>query len=256
MEMSETRYPIGIQNFEKLRRDGCVYVDKTDLVYRLVSNGFYYFLSRPRRFGKSLLLSTIEAYFEGKRDLFKGLAIDSLTEQWDPHPVLHLDLNSANFNCTDALDRHLRYHLDYWDKKFGITSNDENLADRFQTVIRSIREKTGRKVVILIDEYDKPLLMTVHDRELQDRMRNILKSFYAVLKSRDGDIKFALMTGVTKFGKVSIFSDLNNLNDITLDERFDTLCGITPDELSGISAKAYPRCPETWCQPCRMSRVA
>ncbi|MDE6026648.1 MAG: ATP-binding protein [Muribaculaceae bacterium] len=229
----ETKYPIGIQNFEKLRRDGCVYVDKTDLIYRLISNGFYYFLSRPRRFGKSLLLSTIEAYFEGKRELFRGLAIDTLTEEWEPRPVLHLDLNTANLANTEALNRHLKYHLDVWDKKYDINSStDGNLADRFQTIIRSIREKTGRKVVILIDEYDKPLLMSVHDPDLEDRMRDILKSFYGVLKSRDGGIKFGMMTGVTKFGKISIFSDLNNLNDITLDERFDTLCGITPAELT------------------------
>ena len=232
MEMNRTRYPIGIQNFENLRSGGWAYVDKTALVYDLVMNGQYYFLSRPRRFGKSLLVSTIEAYFQGKRELFRGLAIDSLTEEWDPHPVFHIDLNAKNYENPDSLKNTIKVYLDEWEQAYGLDNGRLDIEDRFRILIHEASVQTGRRAVVLIDEYDKPLLSTVHDRELQETYRAILKGFYGVLKSCGADLRFALLTGVTKFSKVSVFSDLNNLEDITLDDRYATICGITPDELA------------------------
>lgn len=229
--MTPVKYPIGIQSFEKIRTENYIYVDKTDMIHELVSSGTYYFLSRPRRFGKSLLVSTIEAYFQGKRHLFSGLAIDSLATDWEPSPVLHIDLNAKNYqSATDLVDI-LSYHLEDWEKEYGLEMSDRSPEERFSSIVRRAHEVSGRKVVILVDEYDKPLLLTAHDHKINSEIRDIMKAFYGVLKSRDADIRFALLTGVTKFSKVSIFSDLNNLNDITLDNRYATLCGITPNEL-------------------------
>lgn len=225
------KYPIGVQNFEKLRTEGYVYVDKTDLLYKLVSNGSYYFLSRPRRFGKSLLISTLEAYFQGKRELFKGLAIDKLTYDWEPRPVFHLDLNAKDYENRESLILIIEAHLEKWEAIFGTDKADKTPDIRFAWLIRKAHEETGRKVAILIDEYDKPLISTIKNEPLQDTYRGILKGFYGVLKSCDADIQFAMLTGVTKFSKVSIFSDLNNFEDITLNDRFSTICGITPEEL-------------------------
>ena len=195
--MGNRIYPIGIQNFEKIRKEGYVYVDKTALMYKLVKSGSYYFLSRPRRFGKSLLISTFEAYFEGKRDLFEGLAVDTLEKE----------------------------------SLYGTRSAETTLALRFAGVVGRAYEQSGERVAILIDEYDKPLLQAIGNEELQREFRNTLKPFYGVLKTMDGCIKFALLTGVTKFGKVSVFSDLNNLNDISMDEPFISICGITEKEI-------------------------
>lgn len=224
-------YPVGIQNFEKIRRDGYLYIDKTSLIYSLVKTGSYYFLSRPRRFGKSLLISTLEAYFQGKKELFDGLAIAELEKEWIQRPVFHIDLNIAKYDKESDLEDMLNRSLVAWEKLYGADPAERSLALRFAGVIERAYEKTGQRVAILIDEYDKPLLQAITDQELQEKFRNALKPFYGVMKSKDGCIKFALLTGVTKFGKVSVFSDLNNLMDISMDRRYIDICGITQKEI-------------------------
>ena len=224
-------YPIGIQNFEKLRKGGFVYVDKTALIHRLVSTGGYYFFGRPRRFGKSLMISTLESYFEGRKDLFQGLAIESLEKDWDEYPIFHIDLNNEEYNSRKRLEGVLNNYLVRWERIYGSEPSEESLSLRFAGLIRRASEQTGRGVVILIDEYDKPLIQSLDNEELQSEYRSILKSFYGNLKSCDKYIRFALLTGVTRFSRVSIFSDLNNLRDITMENEFASLCGISETEL-------------------------
>ena len=225
------KYPIGIQNFEKIRKDGFVYVDKTALIYQIVSEGSYYFLSRPRRFGKSLLLSTFEAYFQGKKELFEGLAISKLEKNWNAFPILHLDLNTEKYDSVTALENKLNLALSEWEGLYGNNPNERSLSTRFEGVIRRAAEHTGEQAVILVDEYDKPMLQAIGNNELQKEYRSTLKAFYGALKSCDKYIRFAFLTGVTKFGKVSVFSDLNNLTDLSFDEDYTSLCGITENEL-------------------------
>ena len=225
------KYPIGIQDFEDLRRNGYKYVDKTNFVYKLADEGKYYFLSRPRRFGKSLFLSTLEAYFQGKKELFEGLAIYDLETEWKKYPIFHIDLNTANFREKDSLYTVLNDYLTTWESKYGARESEATLALRFKGVIARAAEKEGCGVVILIDEYDKPILQTLQTTELQAEHRAQLKAFYSVLKTQDRYIKFAFLTGVTKFGKVSVFSDLNNLTDISMDHRYVNICGTTEEEL-------------------------
>lgn len=225
------KYPIGIQDFEKLRTNGYSYVDKSRFVYKLATEGEYYFLSRPRRFGKSLFLSTLEAYFLGKKELFKGLAIYDLETDWKKYPIFHIDLNTANFREKDSLYTVLNDYLTTWECKYGTRESEATLALRFKGVIARAAEKEGCGVVILIDEYDKPILQTLRDPELQAEHRAQLIAFYSVLKTQDRYIKFAFLTGVTKFGKVSVFSDLNNLTDISMDHRYISICGMTEKEL-------------------------
>ena len=225
------KYPIGIQSFENIRKEGYLYVDKTALIYQLVQTGKYYFLSRPRRFGKSLLLSTLQAYYEGKKELFDGLAMASLEKDWKTYPVLLLDLNAQRYDSVDSLTSILNDTLCEWERLYGTQDSETTLSLRFKGVIQRAAEKTGRNVVVLIDEYDKPMLQAIHNKELQSSYRNILKAFYGVLKSKDAYLQFALLTGVTKFSKVSVFSDLNNLMDISMDNRYATICGITEQEL-------------------------
>ena len=229
--MSGKLYPVGIQNFESLRKDGYFYVDKTELMYRLVKTGRYYFLSRPRRFGKSLLISTLEAYFQGKKELFEGLAVYGLEKEWKRYPVIHLDLNAKKFDTEEDLIRLIDRQLLVYEALYGSVPTDKTVDDRFVSLIRNAATKTGERVVILVDEYDKPMLQAIGDDVLQDRYRSTLKAFYGALKSQDGYIKFAFLTGVTKFGKVSVFSDLNNLMDISRDERYTDICGISEKEL-------------------------
>ena len=226
-----TKYPVGIQNFEKIRRNGYAYVDKNAAIYWLAETGSYYFLSRPRRFGKSLLLSTMKAYFEGKKELFEGLAIAGLEKDWGEYPVLHLDLNARNYTDVSALHAELNKYLIQWEEKYGLDQRDLAVEERFYFVIKKACEITGRKVVILVDEYDKPMLEAIGNPELQEDYRSTLKAFYGNLKSCDEYIKFAFLTGVTKFGKVSVFSDLNHLTDISLDSRYVDICGISEAEL-------------------------
>ena len=225
------KYPIGIQNFEKIRKGGFAYVDKTALVYKIVSGGSYYFLSRPRRFGKSLLLSTFEAYFEGRKEMFDGLAISELEKDWQSYPILHLDLNTREYKDGQSLKDELNKHLEKWEALYGDKYKDRSVEERFYQIIELAYNKTGRQVVILVDEYDKPLLQAIGNDALQAEYRSTLKAFYGALKSCDKYIRFAFLTGVTKFGKVSVFSDLNNLKDISFDRRYIEICGITEKEL-------------------------
>lgn len=225
------KYPIGIQDFVKLRQGGFAYVDKTKFVYKLADEGSYYFLSRPRRFGKSLFLSTLEAYFLGRKELFEELAIYDMEKEWKSHPIFYIDLNTANFRDENSLYEVLNSHVSVWEEKYGAREYETTLALRFKGVIARAAEKEGCGVVILIDEYDKPILQTLRNQELQEKHRSLLKSFYSVLKTQDRYIRFAFITGVTKFGKVSVFSDLNNLMDISMDQRYISICGMTQNEL-------------------------
>ena len=224
-------YPVGIQNFESLRRDGYFYVDKTAKIFELARTGRYYFLSRPRRFGKSLLISTLEAYFQGKKELFEGLAMEGLEKEWKRYPILHLDLNTEKYDTAEALDAKLELALSEWESLYGSNPHEKSLATRFEGTIKRAAAKAGERVVILVDEYDKPMLQAIGDQVRQDAYRSTLKAFYGALKSQDGNIKFALLTGVTKFGKVSVFSDLNNLEDLSRNPGYTDICGISEEEL-------------------------
>ena len=225
------KLPIGIQTFEKIRRGGYLYVDKTEWVWLLVSTSVPNFLSRPRRFGKSLLISTFEAYFSGKKELFEGLAIEKLEEKWEKYPILHLDLNAEIYDTVESLNAILSNQLTQWEAVYGKGEDETTLSNRFKGVIQRAYEQTGKGVVVLVDEYDKPLLQAMHNDDLLEAYRNILKAFYGVLKSADRYLRFIFLTGVTKFSKVSVFSDLNQLNDISMDYDFGTICGITHQEL-------------------------
>ena len=229
--MKEELFPIGISTFEEIRRDGRYYVDKTRHVYRLAHTDKYYFLSRPRRFGKSLLISTLESYFQGKKELFEGLAIAELEREWTVYPVLHLDLNQSEYRREESLTEVLNNTLCGWEQRFGRKPSETTPALRFQGIVQRACEQTGRQAVILVDEYDKPLLSTMLNEPLQSHYRAQLKAFYSVLKSQDRYIRFALLTGVTKFSKTSIFSDLNNLADISMIAEYNDVCGITEEEI-------------------------
>ncbi len=238
------KYPIGIQSFEQIREDGYVYVDKTDLVYDLVHNGCVYFLCRPRRFGKSLLVSTLKCYFEGKKELFKGLAIDSLEKEWKQYPVFHIDFNGKNFTNTRELENAITGFVERHEAVYGKDAFASTLGDRFTAVLKAAHEKTGLRAVVLIDEYDKPLLDVLDQelyatvggerRKLEDLNREVLKGFYSTFKAAASDLQFVLLTGVTKFSQVSVFSGFNQPDDISLDERYEALCGITEEELYSI----------------------
>ena len=225
------RLPIGIQGFESLRNDGYLYIDKTRQVYDITHTNRYYFLSRPRRFGKSLLLSTIKCYYEGKRELFEGLYIATVEKEWRKHPVIYIDLNTEQYDTPEALVKKLNTILCQQESVWGADPSEQTLATRFEGAIRRAHEMTGLRTVILVDEYDKPMLQAIGNTELQDAYRATLKGFYGALKSMDEHIQFAMLTGVTKFGKVSVFSDLNNLKDISMDRRYYDICGITEQEL-------------------------
>jgi len=225
------KYPLGVQSFGSIRNDGYLYIDKTALVYQIANGGKYYFLSRPRRFGKSLLISTLEAYFLGKKDLFRGLAIDQLEKEWKEYPTLKLSLNVANYTSAKVLNDVLNDATNSWCTQYGITVNGETPSLRFKNLIIALYKKTGSKVVVLVDEYDKPLLQSLDDRELLSQIRGDLKAFYGILKPMDEYVQFGFFTGVTKFSKVSVFSDLNNLTDIAMDQRYVELCGITENEI-------------------------
>ena len=224
-------YPIGIQNFEKLRDGDYIYVDKTDKLYNLVNQGGYYFLSRPRRFGKSLLVSTLEAYLQGKKELFKGLAIESLEKNWTEYPVLHIDLSGVTYDEEEVLPKVLGQKLSEWETAYGVTGTADIIGLRFQSVIKAAYENTGRPVVILIDEYDKPIIDNLDNPDIQEYYRKTLQGFYSVLKAMDGCIKFGFLTGVTKIGKLSVFSGLNNLRDISMLPQYADICGISEKDL-------------------------
>ena len=235
------KYPIGIQDFEKIIKGGYVYVDKTALIHKLVTEGSIYFLSRPRRFGKSLLVSTLKNYYLGKKDLFKGLAIDALEKDWLEYPVFHLSFGGENFTETGTLEDKINTALSNWEEIYGLSSVSKKMGGRFQAVLKAAHEKTGRRTVVLIDEYDKPILDVLdtgyattiegEKRLLEDQHREILKGFYSVFKEADEHLQFVLLTGVTKFSQVSVFSGFNQPADISMDPRYEALCGITTEEL-------------------------
>ena len=241
------KYPIGTQSFEQLRKDGYVYVDKTALIYRLVTTGRIYFLSRPRRFGKSLLLSTLRNYFLGRRELFEGLAINALEKEWAEYPVFSIDFNSSNFTKAGTLDRVIEETVSSWEREYGRSEDFTDVGRRFAHVLRKAHEGTGRRCVVLIDEYDKPLLDVLDTdytidvggqrRPLEDWNREVLKGFYSVFKAADNDLQFVLLTGVTKFAQVSVFSGFNQPQDISMDARYEALCGITQEEMERYFAE-------------------
>ena len=233
------KYPIGIQSFERIIEDGYVYVDKTHLIYDLTHSGSIYFLSRPRRFGKSLLVSTLENYYLGHKELFKGLAMEKLEKEWNVHPVFHVDFNGANFTKEGVLETMLEDYVNKWEKQYGLHTNRElETGLRFRDVLKSAHEQTGHRAVVLIDEYDKPILDVLDmDNDLEDRHRNVLKAFYSIFKVADAHLQFVLLTGVTKFSQVSVFSGFNQPKDISMDTRYETLCGITQEELDRYFAE-------------------
>lgn len=229
--MAIQKFPVGVQTFSEIRKGGYVYIDKTELINSLVEGGKYYFLSRPRRFGKSLLLSTIEAFFQGRRDLFKGLAIDRHEHDWLPHPVFHLNLVNFNSTSTDGLNSILSQHFKYWEDLYGKDKIELDYAQRFYGLIKRASEKSGKQVVVLVDEYDKAIVSSLHNKNLHNSFREILKPIYGTLKAADPYICFALITGVSRFSRLSIFSDINNLRDISLSEDYSEICGITEEEI-------------------------
>ena len=237
-----------IQSFDKIIEDGYVYVDKTDLLYNLVKGGTIYFLGRPRRFGKSLLVSTLKHYFLGHKELFKGLKIDSLEKDWFEYPVFHIDFNGVDFTKEGALEQKLEGYVATWEREYGSTPQWTNLGDRFVYVLKQAHERTGRRCVVLVDEYDKPLLDVLDSGAevivdvdsnrvlLEERNREVLRSFYSTFKAADADLQFVLLTGVTKFSQITVFSGFNQPKDISMDGRYDTLCGITQEELESYFA--------------------
>ena len=238
------KYPIGIQSFDRIRNEGYVYVDKTDLIYQLVTTGSIYFLSRPRRFGKSLLVSTLEHYFLGHKELFKGLAMEQLEQNWYEYPVFHIDFNNTQFEKSGNLENKINIYLTAWEQIYGALPVKGDLGDRFAYVLEQAHKQTGRRAVVLVDEYDKPILdvldsgrMTVEDDQeilLEEQNRNILKGFYSVFKGADAHLQFVLLTGVTKFSQVSVFSGFNQPDDISMVRDYESLCGITKDELLSV----------------------
>lgn len=235
MEKRIRKLPIGVQSFEKLRNEGYLYIDKTKYIYELVHTSSQYFLSRPRRFGKSLFLSTLRAYWDGKKDLFEGLDIVALEadnlEAWQAYPVFYFDFNKDNFQREMALEEVLDDHLKKWEKEYGCNAGNASLAARFQNLLVTAVEQIGRRCVVLVDEYDKSLLETFQDPKLAEHNKAVFKGFFSTLKSYDSYLQFVLITGVTKFSKVSIFSDLNQLEDISMDEEYAAVCGITEEEM-------------------------
>ena len=242
------KYPIGIQTFSNIIQDGYVYVDKTDMVYNLANSGKIFFLSRPRRFGKSLLLSTLKSYFLGQKELFRGLKIDSLEKEWNVYPVFHMSFGKGIFSMPYELDKNLETFVAMGEREYGKDELATTISERFAAVIKAAHKKTGRRAVVLIDEYDKPLLdvmdleIFVEDesgnrRKLENYNRELLKGFYGVFKDADEDLQFVFLTGVTKFSQVSVFSGFNQPDDISLDEKYESLCGITKEELLTVFDK-------------------
>ena len=230
--MVERIYPVGIQKFSDIIKKECVYVDKTDLIYKLTKKYKYVFLSRPRRFGKSLLSTTLHSYFAGEKDLFKGLAIEGLEKDWTEYPVLHFDMSTfKNCNLKD-LQSKFNYKLSEYESIWGNNPESETPGDRFKNLIISAKEQTGKPVIIIIDEYDAPLLDVLHNEDRLAEIRTVIQEFYAPIKANDEYIRFAFITGITKFSQLSIFSAINNLANISMDPEFAAICGITKEELT------------------------
>ncbi len=230
--MARKLYPIGIQTFEEIRRLDNVYIDKTAYVYHMThTSGKYFFLSRPRRFGKSLLVSTFQSYFEGRKDLFEGLAIEQLEKEWEAYPVLHFDMSKGKHMEKEQLEEYLNYQLEDQERKFGITEHRNGVNNRFADLMEVVHKKTGKQVVVLIDEYDAPLLDVAHEEESLKDLRDIMRNFYSPLKAAEPMLRFVFLTGITKFSQLSIFSELNNIKNVSMDEPYAGICGITKDEL-------------------------
>ncbi|MCD7815894.1 MAG: AAA family ATPase, partial [Bacteroides sp.] len=228
------KYPIGIQSFDRLIEDGYVYVDKTDMVYSLATEGKIYFLSRPRRFGKSLLVSTLKNYFLGRKELFRGLKIEALEKDWKVYPVFHMDFNGSDFTRQGILENRIRSYVSDWEKIYSLDSGGigMDIGNRFIKVLQAAHEQSGLRAVVLIDEYDKPILDVLDvDKNLEEEHRNILKGFYSVFKNADEHLQFVFLTGVTKFSQVSVFSGFNQPKDISMHGKYETLCGISQEEL-------------------------
>ena len=230
--MARKLYPIGIQTFERIRKEDKFYVDKTEYIYRMThTDGTYFFLSRPRRFGKSLLVSTFKSYFEGKKELFEGLAIEKLEKEWNTYPVLHFDLSKGKHMEKAQLEEYLGYLLEDYEQKYGIENHRNGNNNRFNDLIEVVFQKTGKQVVVLIDEYDAPLLDVAHEKEKLDELRNTMRNFYSPLKGNESMLRFVFMTGITKFSQLSIFSELNNIKNVSMDEPYAGICGITKEEM-------------------------
>ncbi|MDE6445091.1 MAG: ATP-binding protein [Muribaculaceae bacterium] len=229
MEVRKIKYPVGIQTFSEIITEKYFYVDKTALIYQLVNDSKYVFLSRPRRFGKSLLMSTIEAYFKGKRDLFAGLDIMNLETDWSEYPVFRFDLSGENYTSTERMINHIKSYLDMIEEDYDLKA-EGSISTRLRLLLRQAYRKYGKRVVVLIDEYDKPILDCMHDPVLNDSLKNELRAFYSAIKAADEYVRFSMLTGITKFGKVSIFSGLNNLLDISLLPSYNAICGISETE--------------------------
>ncbi len=230
--MATRLYPIGIQTFERIRKENLFYVDKTEYVYHMThTSGTFFFLSRPRRFGKSLLVSTFHSYFEGRKDLFEGLAIEKLEKEWEAYPVLHFDMSRGKHKGREQLEEYLNYMLEDQEKKFGITEHRNGVNNRFTDLMTTVYRKTGKQVVVLIDEYDAPLLDVVHEDTLLPQLRDTMRNFYSPLKAAEPMLRFVFMTGITKFSQLSIFSELNNIKNVSMDDPYAGICGITKDEL-------------------------
>lgn len=225
-------YPVGIQTFERIRKENKLYIDKTEYIYRMThSGGCYFFLSRPRRFGKSLLVSTFESYFSGKKELFEGLAIEKLEQEWMEYPVLHFDMSGGKHMEKEQLEDYLSNRLEAEERKWGITHSKRGANDRLTELITTAYEISGKQVVVLIDEYDAPMLDVAHERKTLDELRNVMRNFYSPLKMCEPMLRFVFLTGITKFSQVSIFSELNNIKNISLDDEYAGVCGITKEEL-------------------------
>ena len=230
--MARKLYPIGIQTFERIRKEDKFYVDKTEYIYRMThTDGTYFFLSRPRRFGKSLLVSTFQSYFEGKKELFEGLAIEKLEKEWNTYPVLHFDLSKGKHMEKEQLNRYLLDIIEKQEARFDCKSNKIDVNIRLDDLINVVYQKTGKQVVVLIDEYDAPLLDVAHEKEKLDELRNTMRNFYSPLKGNESMLRFVFMTGITKFSQLSIFSELNNIKNVSMDEPYAGICGITKEEL-------------------------
>lgn len=225
-------YPIGIQTFEEIIKKNMLYVDKTEYVYRMANAGKYFFLNRPRRFGKSLLTSTFHSYFAGKKDLFKGLAIEKLETEWTEYPVLHFDMSGGKHLDKKELETYINYQLEDQERLFGITEHRSGTNNRLDDLITTAYEKTGKQVVVLIDEYDAPLLDVVHEDEKLPVLRNVMRNFYSPLKKCESYLRFVFLTGITKFSQMSIFSELNNISNVSMDDDYAGICGITMKELT------------------------
>lgn len=232
--MTNRIYPVGIQSFEELRKRGCIYVDKTQFVYDMVHQAKYYFLSRPRRFGKSLLVNTLKCYFEGKRELFEGLAIAGLEKEWTQYPVLRFDFSGGKYETREQLEGSICTKLAEMESLYGIDNPNPLISERFSYLVKAAHEKTGRQVVVLIDEYDAPMLFHIENETSQDSIRIAMLNLFSPLKSLDDHLRFVFFTGITKFSQMSVFSELNNLNNISMLPQYDTICGISEEELATV----------------------